>query len=124
MVDQRSFLIFAVFVLLCIFIIDIAKLVRSHLRENTSVEYCEADAIEPITDVRLFLLNEMSDINSASMEELVLVPGIGEKSAQKILHYRQQFGFIIDMDELLPPCGPLDSRSIILLKRYFKAIVH
>jgi len=41
-----------------------------------------------------------TDVNRASLDELVRVPYIGEKSARKILEHRAQFGRIGSLQEL------------------------
>ena len=41
-----------------------------------------------------------TDVNRASLDELVRVPYIGEKSARKILDHRAQFGAIRSLQEL------------------------
>ena len=76
---------------------------------------------EDITDGRLCLLGRAVDINQASLEELVMVPGIGVKSAENILSFRQDMGFIIDDSELLAPFGPLVPRQWMGLRKCFRA---
>ncbi len=41
-----------------------------------------------------------TDLNSASMEQLVAVKGIGHDTAQKILDYKQEHGKFSSMDQL------------------------
>jgi hypothetical protein len=41
-----------------------------------------------------------TDVNAAGFEELVRVPYIGEKSAQRIIDHRQKFGAIRSLQEL------------------------
>jgi comEA protein len=45
------------------------------------------------------------DINTAGMKELKSLPGIGEKTAQNILEFREQHGRITKADELLDVKG-------------------
>jgi competence ComEA-like helix-hairpin-helix protein len=43
---------------------------------------------------------EPMEINSATMEELDLLPGVGQKTAQAILNLRQEHGFFLLDEEL------------------------
>lgn len=58
------------------------------------------------------------DINEASYEDLVLIPGIGEKTAASIIAFRREKGGCIKMlDELLTIPG-IKERRLKELKRY------
>lgn len=48
------------------------------------------------TDAQLLI-----DLNTATKEELMLLEGIGEKTAQSILSYREQHGSFTDISQLL-----------------------
>ena len=39
-------------------------------------------------------------VNTASLEELVVVPAIGEKTARAVIHHRQEHGKFTSLDEL------------------------
>lgn len=41
------------------------------------------------------------DINSAGVDDLVLLPGIGQKTAEKILSYRQENGNFKSVEDLM-----------------------
>lgn len=40
-------------------------------------------------------------INSAEIEELVFLPGIGEKTAEKIIEYRIQYGSFLKLEDIM-----------------------
>ena len=49
------------------------------------------------------------DVNKASYDELVAVPYIGPYTANQIIHYRQEHGSIIELEELKQIKGIKDS---------------
>lgn len=74
--------------------------------------------------INLFSKKEASDavdINTATKEELVALPGIGEKLADAIVAYRSSQGGFKDLDELKKIRG-ISSSKFELLKRYLKEI--
>ena len=60
------------------------------------------------------------DINSASLEELTVLPGIGEKRAEGILALRASLGFFYSKDELYSPGGPVSPRLARSIALYIK----
>lgn len=50
------------------------------------------------------------DINSASLEELILLPGIGEVTACRIVQFRQGLGFLLSVEELDTIGSPLNPK--------------
>lgn len=57
------------------------------------------------------------DLNKASLEELTLLPGIGEKTAEKILAFRKASGRFNNIDELLEVRGIGESK-LEKIKKY------
>jgi competence protein ComEA len=57
------------------------------------------------------------DVNRSSLEELVLVPGIGEKTAEKILDQRNVNGTFGKLDELMLVKG-IKEKRLEKLRRY------
>ena len=53
-----------------------------------------------ITPQLAFFFNQPMPINSASKEDLVLLPGIGPRLASRIILFRQQHGTITNASEL------------------------
>lgn len=52
------------------------------------------------------------DINSASFEELILLPGIGEVTARGIVQFRQSLGFLLSVEELDTIDSPLSPKLL------------
>lgn len=74
--------------------------------------------------IDLFSKKEASDavdINTAAKEELVALPGIGEKLALAIIAYRSSQGGFKDLDELKKVRG-ISSSKFEVLKSSFKEI--
>jgi competence protein ComEA len=50
------------------------------------------------------------DINRSSMQDLVLIPGIGEKTAETILEHKRANGMFRKLDELMLVKGIKEKR--------------
>ena len=57
------------------------------------------------------------NINSASSEELQLIPDIGPATAQLIIDYRNEYGTIVTFEELLNISG-IGEKTVEKLKEY------
>ena len=43
---------------------------------------------------------EKLNLNAATLEDLVLLPGIGKSKAQAIISYREEMGYFIEVDQI------------------------
>ena len=70
---------------------------------NNSQDACSA---------RELLFFRPMDINSASLEELTLLPGIGEVTACRIIQFRRSLGFLLSVEELDTMDSPLNPKLL------------
>ena len=76
---------------------------------NNSQDACSA---------RELLFFRPMDINSASFEELTLLPGIGEVTACRVVQFRQSLGFLLSVEELDTINSPLNPKLLGALGPY------
>ena len=74
-------------------------------------------SIRPMDASKRYLLNIPIDLNSASVEDLQVLPGIGHKTATAIVAFRNQWGPFSSLSELerVPRLGP---KRVEALSRY------
>ncbi len=56
-------------------------------------------------------------INTASVEELITLPGIGEKTAEKIVFYRNKYGKFRTINDLINVSG-IGEKKLDKIKKY------
>lgn len=115
LIDPRVLFLFIGFLAMLIFLKHISLWISPQGKEVR-----EADNIIHYKDARAFLFFEKADINQISLEGLVTIPGIGFRTAEKILSFRQQTGFLIDLNELMYPPGPLGPRKFMAATSYLE----
>jgi competence protein ComEA len=74
-------------------------------------------SVGPMSAEKRLALGIPIDVNRSSLEELVLVPGIGEKTAEKILDQRNVNGTFRKLDELMLVKG-IKEKRLEKLRRY------
>ncbi|MFW6137753.1 MAG: ComEA family DNA-binding protein [Spirochaetota bacterium] len=63
------------------------------------------------------VIHEKIDLNSAGIQELTVIPGIGRETALKILEYRLQKGGIQKTEELIQVKG-IGPKKLEMIKKY------
>ena len=63
------------------------------------------------------LLDISIDVNQASTEDLMLVPGIGEKTAQRIIHLRETSGKLQGLEDLMKIPG-IKEKRLTRIRKY------
>ena len=71
-----------------------------------------ANNVQDVYSARELLFFRPMDINSASLEELTLLPGIGEVTACRIVQFRRSLGFLLSVEELDTIDSPLNPKLL------------
>ena len=69
--------------------------------ENKRISYKNSSKKENIDDIEeIDLVSDVININDASKGDIESIPGIGKKTAEKIISYRDEHGIIENLEEL------------------------
>lgn len=92
------YIILTIYLVVCIALYAAKELGRQTVTVEASL-LTSAQAVEVISDKILV------NINTASLEELMTLDGIGEKTALKIIEYRENNNGFLNVDELIEVSG-------------------
>ena len=80
----------------------------STVLETLNCKVCDLSQLNPKTILKngdVIVLKEVAgfsvSINQASFEELMMLPGIGESLAQRIIDYRSEMGFFQKIEDIM-----------------------
>ena len=106
-------------ILVLVFIVGCFLLAEHHLnsheRGQTQAPFKRgviANNSQDACSARELLFFRPMDINNASFEELILLPGIGEVTACRVVQFRQSLGFLLSVEELDTINSPLNPKLL------------
>ena len=116
--DSNSLGDYLSFLLIPLFLISVISL-KSFLAVTNFKEGVVPVKRLLVNDKDLFFDERPRDINEAGLHELVRLPGIGPKTAQAIMDFREGAGIIWDISGLLKPFGPLNKNEYQVISCYY-----
>lgn len=99
-IKQRKQFVIIALVILCAFCFGAGRLWGSYLQQKTAEASAEKEIAseevpaEPAEE-------EPLNLNTASYNELIALPGIGDVTARKILEFRKEFGSFNELEDLV-----------------------
>ncbi len=109
--DKKLFIVLVIFIVCVATIAIVASL---SIKRNQQPQYY----VNNNTDSSTPQINDFPiDINKATKDELILINGIGEKTAESIISYREKIGKFTNLNQLLNIEG-IGEKTLETLKQY------
>ena len=83
-----------------VFIFALTACMVSVLASHREISVHSVTGSEVISGVPVFYSEERININTATKDQLLELPGIGDTLAERIIEYRTEFGSFYDVGEL------------------------
>lgn len=109
-------------IILSVFMIKISPPfsgIFTHTPEALPIQDTEKTSIAGLSSVEVFVRTGRIDINTADIEGLALLPGIGRGLALRIIRHRQELGGFASLDDLLAVDG-IGPRKLASIKGFLK----
>ena len=100
--EQRIFdrIIVSVFIIICACFIFMAVVIKENSRDFIAVSGMQYTPETEVIIKEIIPTEMIVNINTAPVEELMTLDGIGEVTAQKIIKYREENNGFLTVDEL------------------------
>lgn len=112
--ERARALSFLILIVAAVFFFKVFDFKEGAKNINLSEEITSKDAREK------FILNQRININELTEKDFTLVPGIGKKTARRIIEKRQELGGSFSSADDLEKVKGISKKKVSLIKEFFK----